>query len=140
MHACRVEAMRIECRRLFPCIETLRYSANFIPLACMAQPEPQPEPEPMEEEDAGEKAQALKEKEAGNAAYKARDFEKALGHYNRAIELHPSDISFLTNRCAFCWPLASYVAGHVEHVLRPHKQQANCPPPPTVSAASALSF
>lgn len=44
------------------------------------------------------KAEALKEKEAGNAAYKARDFQNAIAHYDKAIELDDSDISFLTNR------------------------------------------
>ena len=44
------------------------------------------------------KAQAQEEKEAGNAAYKARQFEQAIQHYDRAIELDDSDISFLTNR------------------------------------------
>lgn len=46
------------------------------------------------------KADAQKEKEAGNAAYKARQFEKAIQHYDRAVELDDSDISFLTNRQA----------------------------------------
>ena len=70
------------------------------------QPEPEPEPEPMEEEPVDEeqaklrqqKADAQKEKEAGNAAYKARKFGEAIQHYDRAIELDASDISFLTNR------------------------------------------
>ena len=57
----------------------------------------------MDEDAAGErarKAEAQREKEAGNAAYKARRFEAALGHYDKAAELDPTDISFLTNRCA----------------------------------------
>jgi stress-induced-phosphoprotein 1 len=44
------------------------------------------------------KAKALKEKELGNAAYKAKDFSKAIQHYDAAIQLDDSDISFLTNR------------------------------------------
>ena len=47
---------------------------------------------------AEQKANAQKEKEAGNAAYKARQFEKAVEHYDHAIKLDASDISFLTNR------------------------------------------
>lgn len=73
------------------------------------QPEPEPEPEAEEmevdeEERAARKrkAEAQKEKEAGNAAYKARQFQDAVGHYNKAIELDATDISFLTNRCAAC--------------------------------------
>ena len=70
------------------------------------KPEPQPEPEPMQEEELDEeemdrvqkKAEAQKEKEAGNAAYKARKFDDAVQHYDKAIELDDSDISLLTNR------------------------------------------
>lgn len=69
------------------------------------EPEPEPEPEPMEvseeEREVKErKAQAQKEKEAGNAAYKKKDFETAIAHYTKAIELNDEDISFLTNRAA----------------------------------------
>lgn len=57
-------------------------------------------PEPMEEdtEQDSSKAEAQKAKERGNAAYKARKFEEAIKHYDAAIELDDSDISFLTNR------------------------------------------
>ncbi|KAK7330721.1 hypothetical protein VNO77_24919 [Canavalia gladiata] len=73
------------------------------------KPEPRPEPEPKPEhvelteelKDAKEsKAQAQKEKEAGNAAYKKKDFETAIGHYTKAMELDDEDISYLTNRAA----------------------------------------
>ena len=59
------------------------------------------EEEPMDEAEkalAQQKADAQKEKEAGNAAYKARQFEDAIQHYDLAIRLDESDISFLTNR------------------------------------------
>ena len=52
---------------------------------------------------AAQKAEAKAEKEAGNAAYKKRQFDEAIQHYNRALELDDGDISFLTNRC-----MASY--------------------------------
>jgi stress-induced-phosphoprotein 1 len=62
------------------------------------------EPEPMEvteEKEAKErKAQAVKEKELGNAAYKKKEFEKAIEHYTKAMELDDEDISYLTNRAA----------------------------------------
>ena len=45
-------------------------------------------------------AEAKTEKEAGNAAYKKRQFDEAIQHYNRALELDDSDISYLTNRCS----------------------------------------
>ncbi len=59
------------------------------------------EEEPVDEADKAlreQKADAQKAKEAGNAAYKARQFEDAIGHYDLAIKLDDSDISFLTNR------------------------------------------
>ncbi len=50
-------------------------------------PDPTPEPEPDLDDDAREakrrKEDALAEKEAGNASYKAKDFQKAIEHYNR---------------------------------------------------------
>ncbi len=59
------------------------------------------EEEPVDEAEKAlreQKADAQKAKEAGNAAYKARQFEKAVEHYDHAIKLDDSDISFLTNR------------------------------------------
>ncbi len=53
----------------------------------------------------------MKEKEQGNAAYKAKNFDVAIGHYDKAYELYDEDISFLTNRqghkyaCAPCGAL-----------------------------------
>lgn len=44
--------------------------------------------------------QAAKEKELGNVAYKNRNFEEALTHYQKAIELDPSDMRFLLNVAA----------------------------------------
>lgn len=77
------------------------------------QPEPEPEPEPMEvpeeEREAKErKAQAQKEKEAGNAAYKKKNFDTAIEHYTKAIELDDEDISFLTNRAAVYLEMGKY--------------------------------
>ena len=55
---------------------------------------------------AARKAEAKAEKEAGNAAYKKRQFDEAIQHYDRALELDDGDISYLTNRCmALCRPL-----------------------------------
>lgn len=47
---------------------------------------------------AKQKADAQAEKELGNAAYKKKDFDSALLHYGKAIELFDGDISYLTNR------------------------------------------
>ncbi|KAL9993050.1 putative Heat shock chaperonin-binding, tetratricopeptide-like helical domain superfamily [Helianthus debilis subsp. tardiflorus] len=75
--------------------------------------EPEPEPEPMEvsgeEREVKErKAQAQKEKEAGNAAYKKKDFETAIACYTKAVELDDGDISFLTNRAAVYLEMGKY--------------------------------
>merc|ERR1712137_1197678 len=63
------------------------------------QRDPEPEPEPEPELDPKEK-EALEEKDKGNAAYKKRDFDAAIAHYDKAIELNPKEMSFLTNRAA----------------------------------------
>ena len=47
-------------------------------------------------------SQSLEEKELGNASYKKKDFETALAHYKNAIELDPTNASFLTNRAGQC--------------------------------------
>ncbi|KAI3468895.1 hypothetical protein Pfo_025558 [Paulownia fortunei] len=75
--------------------------------------EPEPEPEPMdvpeeEKEKKDRKALAQKEKEAGNAAYKKKDFETAIQHYSKAIDLDDEDISFLTNRAAVYLEMGKY--------------------------------
>ncbi|RWW64814.1 hypothetical protein BHE74_00027917 [Ensete ventricosum] len=66
---------------------------------------PEPAPESMEvpeeeKESREKKAEAQKKKEAGNAAYKKKDFETAIQHYTRAMELDDQDISYITNRAA----------------------------------------
>lgn len=45
------------------------------------------------------KAEAQSEKELGNAAYKKKEFEEAVRHYDKALELFDGDISYLTNKC-----------------------------------------
>ncbi|CAJ2650519.1 unnamed protein product [Trifolium pratense] len=77
------------------------------------QPEPEPEPEPMEladeeKEKKQRKAEAQKEKEAGNAAYKKKDFDTAIQHYSKALELDDEDVSFLTNRAAVYLEMGKY--------------------------------
>lgn len=44
--------------------------------------------------------EALKEKEQGNAAYKSKNFTKAIQHYQKAIEIDPSEITFYSNLAA----------------------------------------
>ncbi|KAL1214118.1 Hsp70-Hsp90 organizing protein 3 [Cardamine amara subsp. amara] len=70
------------------------------------EPEVEMEMESMEElseeekEKKERKEKALKEKEEGNCAYKKKDFERAIEHYRKAMELDDEDISYLTNRAA----------------------------------------
>lgn len=83
-------------------------------VAKQAEVEPEPEPEPMEEvadeekEVKQRKAEAQKEKEAGNAAYKKKDFDTAILHYSKALELDDEDVSFLTNRAAVYLEMGKY--------------------------------
>ncbi|KAH8105503.1 chaperone [Cristinia sonorae] len=82
------------------------------PSASTSTPKPSPPPtskpaEPVKEEtedvemEDDEEAKARKdaeaEKKAGSEAYKLRDFAKAAGHFEKAWELWPKDITFLTN-------------------------------------------
>uniref|UniRef100_A0A7N6B8U9 Stress-induced-phosphoprotein 1 n=1 Tax=Anabas testudineus TaxID=64144 RepID=A0A7N6B8U9_ANATE len=72
------------------------------------EPTPSPPPKPKEtqppppkEEDLPEnKRMALKEKELGNAAYKNKDFEMALKHYEEAIKHDPTNMTYISNKAA----------------------------------------
>lgn len=77
------------------------------------QPHSEPEPEPMEisereKEKKVRRAEALKEKDAGNAAYKKKDFDVAIGHYTKAMDLDDEDISYVTNRAAVYLEMGKY--------------------------------
>ncbi|KAB5522398.1 hypothetical protein PHYPO_G00159080 [Pangasianodon hypophthalmus] len=72
------------------------------------EPTPPPPPKPKEtappppkEEDLPEnKRLALKEKELGNAAYKKKEFETALKHYEEACKHDPTNMTYLSNQAA----------------------------------------
>ncbi|KAG8223594.1 hypothetical protein J437_LFUL004115 [Ladona fulva] len=51
---------------------------------------------------------AASEKELGNAAYKKRDFDAALKHYEKAIALNPNDITFYNNIAAVYFEKKDY--------------------------------
>lgn len=42
--------------------------------------------------------QALKEKELGNSAYKNKDFETALKHYEEAVKHDPTNMTYISNQ------------------------------------------
>ncbi|CAG8568070.1 8265_t:CDS:10, partial [Acaulospora morrowiae] len=77
--------------------------------------EPEPEPQNVSESEPIEKTEeelnreaATNEKELGNAAYKKREFEKALEHYGKAQELDPTNITILTNKAAVLFEQEKY--------------------------------
>ncbi|XP_017878054.1 stress-induced-phosphoprotein 1 [Ceratina calcarata] len=80
-----------------------------------AEPEPpKPKPEPpkppkKEEEDLSTpQKQAQCEKQLGNEAYKQKKFELALEHYNKAVELDPTEIIYLLNIAAVYFEQKEY--------------------------------
>lgn len=52
---------------------------------------------------------AQNEKQLGNAAYKKRDFDTAIAHYSKAIELDPTEVTFLTNLAAVYFEQKNYI-------------------------------
>ncbi|KAJ1519420.1 hypothetical protein ONE63_004712 [Megalurothrips usitatus] len=71
--------------------------------------EPEKRPEPSEDANLSDsQREARKEKERGNEAYKKKDFGTALVHYNKAIELDPTDITYLNNIAAVYFEQKEY--------------------------------
>ncbi|KAG8037411.1 hypothetical protein G9C98_005621 [Cotesia typhae] len=73
--------------------------------------EPKPAPKPQPKEDPSippEKREAIAEKQKGNDAYKKKDFETALSHYNKAVDLDPTDITYLLNIAAVYFEQKEY--------------------------------
>ncbi|VDN51155.1 unnamed protein product [Dracunculus medinensis] len=52
--------------------------------------------------------EALKEKDLGNAAYKQKKFDEALGHYDKAIELDPTNMTLFSNKAAVMFEKGEY--------------------------------
>lgn len=74
-------------------------------------PSPPPTKKPAEPEDKNltdEQRSAKKEKELGNEAYKKKNFDEALLHYNKAIEFDPTDITFQNNIAAVYFERKEY--------------------------------
>jgi len=76
------------------------------------KPEPEPEPEPElteeEKEQKNKREESDKEKTLGNAAYKKKDFETALSHYEKAYEIDDTNIAVLTNKAAVLYEMGNY--------------------------------
>jgi len=79
------------------------------------KPEPAPAPakedvemEDLDEEEAKAKKEAQDSKKLGSEAYKKRDFETAINHFEKAWELYPKDITFLTNAGAAYFEKGDY--------------------------------
>ncbi|OWA54542.1 Stress-induced-phosphoprotein 1 [Hypsibius exemplaris] len=55
-----------------------------------------------------EQKKAWYEKEVGNEAYKKKDFETALKHYDAAIELDPTNVKYQTKKAALVFDQGNY--------------------------------
>lgn len=89
----------------FPSSSSSAPKSTPTPAQPKAEPKPTPAPEPeakeeamdVDDDDANAKKAADEAKQAGNVAYKARKFEEAIEHYNKAWDTWPKDVTFLTN-------------------------------------------
>lgn len=73
--------------------------------------EPEPVPEILTDEEKEKKqkrAESDKEKDLGNKAYKQRNFDEALAHYDKAFELDPTNLAVLTNKAAALYEAVRY--------------------------------
>ncbi|RKO90552.1 hypothetical protein BDK51DRAFT_17536 [Blyttiomyces helicus] len=77
-------------------------------------PEPVPEPEVSDEEreKKEKRANSDSEKALGNDAYKKRNFEEAIAHYDKAWDLDSTNIAVLTNKSA-----ALFEAGRLDECI-----------------------
>merc|ERR1719502_1239061 len=79
-------------------------SASSAPEPPKKAPEPEPEPEveltEEEKERKAKKAKADEHKAKGNDAYKAKKFEEAVEHYERAIAELPDEMTYYNNLAA----------------------------------------
>ncbi|KAJ2845769.1 Hsp90 cochaperone, partial [Coemansia brasiliensis] len=94
-------------------------SSSSPPSAAASEPKTEPAPQKMdvdepveltaeEKEAKAKKEQADEAKAKGNAAYKGRKFEEALEHYNTAIDLNSTDITYFNNKAAVYFEMGKY--------------------------------
>ncbi len=69
-----------------------------------------------------QKQLARESKEKGNIAYKSKEFDTAIEHYKKAIELDPTEITFVSNLVRAKKMIS--ICYSVLHVLAPFKQAA----------------
>lgn len=62
----------------------------------------------MEEDLPQKKKQVLKEKELGSEAYKTNDFDITLKHYERAKDLDPTNMTYMTSQAAVYFKKGNY--------------------------------
>ncbi|XP_052107184.1 stress-induced-phosphoprotein 1-like isoform X2 [Mytilus californianus] len=74
------------------------------PQSSNSKPQNNSNPEPENQPN----SQAQEEKQKGNEAYKKKDFATALEHYDKAIELDPTDITYRNNKSAVYFELKDY--------------------------------
>jgi stress-induced-phosphoprotein 1 len=63
---------------------------------------------PEEKEMLDKKKKAEKEKDLGNSFYKNKNFDEAISHYNNAIDLDPSELTYYTNKAAVYFEKGEY--------------------------------
>lgn len=63
---------------------------------------------PEEKDKLNKKKMAEKEKDLGNSFYKSKNFEEAISHYDKAIELDPSELTYYTNKAAVYFEMGDY--------------------------------
>ncbi|KOB79182.1 Hsc70/Hsp90-organizing protein HOP [Operophtera brumata] len=71
-------------------------------------PKKEEPPKPSYENMPENRKLALQEKDLGNDSYKKKEFEKAVQHYQKAIEHDPMDITFYTNMAAVYFEQKEY--------------------------------
>lgn len=74
--------------------------------------EPTKKPEPaassLQPKSTTELSPADQEKEKGNEAYKTKNFETAIGHYDKAIELDATNMTYYLNKAAVYFEMADF--------------------------------